>query len=45
MEVPIIDDDLWTLIELLLPLPKPRRTTDPGRPCVSDRVDSMASCS
>jgi transposase len=25
MEAPIIDDELWTLIEPLLPPPKPRR--------------------
>ncbi|MEX3583440.1 MAG: transposase, partial [Burkholderia sp.] len=36
MEAPIIDDELWTLIEPLLPPPKPRRTEHPGRPRVSD---------
>ena len=32
MEAPVIDDDLWTLIEPLLPRPKPRAKSDPGRP-------------
>ncbi|MBJ9658114.1 IS5-like element ISRme6 family transposase [Burkholderia cenocepacia] len=38
MEAPIIDDELWTLIEPLLPPPKPRRKGHPGRPRVSDRA-------
>lgn len=38
MQAPIIDDELWALIEPLLPLPKPRRKSDPGRPRVSDRT-------
>ncbi|CAE6848948.1 IS5 family transposase ISBugl2 [Paraburkholderia nemoris] len=38
MEAPIIDDELWTLIEPLLPPPKPRRKEHPGRPRVSDRA-------
>lgn len=38
MEAPVIDDDLWTLIEPLLPRPKPRAKSDPGRPRVSDRA-------
>ncbi len=31
MAKPILDDDLWALIEPLLPLPKPRRFKYPGR--------------
>ncbi|HDR8989179.1 TPA: IS5/IS1182 family transposase, partial [Burkholderia vietnamiensis] len=31
MAKPIIDDELWTLIEPLLPPPKPRREKNPGR--------------
>lgn len=38
MEASVIDDDLWTLIEPLLPQPKPRGKSDPGRPRVSDRA-------
>src|SRR5579863_6310624 len=38
MGTPIIDDDLWALIEPLLPPPKPRRKKYPGRRPVSDRV-------
>jgi transposase len=38
MEAPIIDDELWTLTEPLLPPPKPRRKEHPGRPRVSDRA-------
>ncbi|MEX3581948.1 MAG: transposase, partial [Burkholderia sp.] len=38
MEAPIIHDELWTLIEPLLPPPKPRRKEHPGRPRVSDRA-------
>lgn len=38
MEAPIIDDALWTLIEPLLPAPKPKRGEHPGRPRVSDRA-------
>ncbi|MEX3583364.1 MAG: transposase, partial [Burkholderia sp.] len=38
MEASIIDDDWWTLIEPLLPPPKPRRKEHPGRPRVSDRA-------
>ncbi|WOD20389.1 IS5-like element ISRme6 family transposase [Paraburkholderia kirstenboschensis] len=38
MEAPIIDDELWILIEPLLPPPKPRRKEHPGRPRVSDRA-------
>jgi transposase len=34
----IIDDDLWTLIEPLLPAPKPRRKKYPGRLPVSNRA-------
>lgn len=38
MEAPIIDDELWKLIEPLLPVVKPRAKSDPGRPRVPDRV-------
>ncbi|WP_374189756.1 hypothetical protein [Burkholderia oklahomensis] len=34
MAKPIIDDELWTLIEPLLPPPKPRREKNPGRACL-----------
>lgn len=36
MQAPVIDE-LWTLIEPLLPTPEPRRK-HPGRPRVSDRA-------
>jgi transposase len=38
MEAPVIDDELWILIEPLLPPPKPRCKKHPGRPRVSDRA-------
>lgn len=38
MGKPIIDDELWALIELLLPPAKPRRFRYPGRMLVSDRA-------
>ena len=38
MEAPIIEDELWTVIEPLLPPPKPRRKERPDRPRVSDRA-------
>ncbi len=38
MEAPIIDDELWILIEPLLPPAKLRAKSDPGRPRVSDRA-------
>ena len=38
MGAPIVDDDLWTLIEALLPAPKPRRKKYPGRLPVSNRA-------
>lgn len=38
MSAPIIDDELWALIEPLLPAPKPRRKKYPGRLPVSDRA-------
>ncbi len=38
MGAPIIDDELWALIEPLLPLPKPRRKKYPGRLPVSNRA-------
>jgi transposase len=38
MAKPILDDDLWALIEPLLPPPKPRRFRFPGRKPVPDRA-------
>ncbi|WP_244135803.1 IS5 family transposase [Burkholderia seminalis] len=38
MAKPIIDDELWTLIEPLLPPPKPRREKNPGCLPVSNRA-------
>ncbi|KVZ41018.1 IS5/IS1182 family transposase [Burkholderia ubonensis] len=38
MPAPIINDDLWALIEPLLPPPKPRRKRYPGCLPVSDRA-------
>lgn len=38
MNAPIIDIEFWTLIEPLLPRPKPWRKGPPGLPRVSDRV-------
>ncbi|WP_175108345.1 transposase, partial [Pararobbsia alpina] len=38
MEAPIADDELWTLIEPLLPPAKPRREKNPGRLPVSNRA-------
>ena len=37
MAKPLFDDKLWTLIEPLLPQPKPRRKRFPGRKPVSNR--------
>lgn len=37
MAKPILDDDLWTLIEPLLPPPKPRRFRYPGRKPITHR--------
>lgn len=37
MAKPILDDDLWTLIEPLLPVPKPRRFRYPGRKPITNR--------
>ncbi|WP_155643499.1 IS5 family transposase [Burkholderia cepacia] len=37
-EAPIIDDELWKLIEPLLPVVKPRAKSDPGRLRMSDRA-------
>ena len=37
MAKPILDDDLWTVIEPLLPAPKPRRFRHPGRKPISHR--------
>ncbi|MGF6979717.1 transposase [Paraburkholderia sp. JPY465] len=38
MGKPIVDDELWALIEPLLPPPKPRRFKYPGRKPVPDRA-------
>jgi transposase len=35
---PIFDDELWALIESLLPTPKPRRKKYPGRLPVANRA-------
>jgi transposase len=37
MAKPILDDDLWTLIEPMLPPPKPRRFRSPGRKPITNR--------
>jgi transposase len=37
MARPIIDDDLWAILEPLLPMPKPRRKRYPGRKPVEPR--------
>jgi transposase len=37
MAKPLIDDDLWAVIEPLLPAPKPRRFRYPGRKPVENR--------
>lgn len=37
MAKPILDDDLWTLIEPMLPPPKPRRFRHPGRKPITNR--------
>ena len=37
MAKPILDDELWALIEPLLPPPKPRRERYPGRKPLDDR--------
>ncbi|WP_155626081.1 transposase, partial [Burkholderia vietnamiensis] len=38
MQALIVDDELWILIEPLLPPPKPRRTKNPGRFPVPNRA-------
>src|SRR5580698_11654527 len=38
MAKPILDDELWTLIQPLLPPPKPRRPRYPGRKPLDDRA-------
>jgi transposase len=38
MSKPLIDDELWALIEPILPPPKPRRFRYPGRQPLSDRA-------
>lgn len=38
MQALIVDDELWILIEPLLPPPKPRRTKNPGRLRVPNRA-------
>lgn len=37
MAKPILDDDLWTLVEPMLPPPKPRRFRYPGRKPITNR--------
>ena len=37
MAKPLVDDELWELIQLLLPPPKPRRWRYPGRKRLRDR--------
>jgi len=37
MAAPLVSDDLWSVIEPLLPPPKPRRYRYPGRKPVDDR--------
>ena len=37
MPKPLLDDDLWNLIEPILPPPKPRRRRYPGRKPISPR--------
>ena len=37
MAKPLIDDELWTIIEPLLPAPKPRRFRYPGRKPIDNR--------
>ena len=37
MAKPLVDDELWELIQPLLPPPKPRRWRYPGRKPVNDR--------
>ena len=37
MAAPVVSDDLWSVIEPLLPPPKPRRYRYPGRKPVDDR--------
>jgi transposase len=37
MAKPLLDDDLWMMIEPLLPSPKPRRVRYPGRKPISHR--------
>lgn len=41
MAKPILDDDLWALIEPLLPPPKPRRVRYPGRKPLDNRAVLM----
>jgi transposase len=38
MAKPLLDDDLWALIEPLLPPPKPRRARYPGRKPLDNRA-------
>lgn len=37
MAKPLLDDELWQLIEPILPEPKPRRKDHPGRKPISNR--------
>lgn len=38
MAKPLVDDELWAVIEPLLPPPKPRRKKNPGRKPIDDRL-------
>lgn len=38
MSKPILEDELWSLIQSLLPPPKPRRTRYPGRKPLEERA-------
>ena len=38
MAKPLLEDDLWRVIEPILPRPKPRRRRHPGRRPTDDRV-------
>ena len=38
MSKPLIDDELWVLVESLLPPPKPRRSDHPGRKPLPNRA-------
>ena len=38
MAKPLLEDDLWRVIEPILPEPKPRRRRHPGRRPLDDRM-------